>query len=79
MSVLGCVSLGLQQPLTQLCAPTDYLCNVISALDVIPTPDLLVASKLVGAPSEEFAPLAMAEKSNHPELVELIAGLRGLS
>lgn len=31
----------------------DYLCNVISALDVTPTAELLVMSKLVGASETE--------------------------
>eukprot|EP00052_Salpingoeca_macrocollata_P017408 m.141599 g.141599 ORF g.141599 m.141599 type:complete len:636 (+) comp20379_c0_seq3:286-2193(+) len=39
----------------QLCKDIDYLCNVLSAVDVTPSPDLLLANRLLSIPRTELA------------------------
>jgi hypothetical protein len=58
-------------------ADIDYLCNVLHALDVQPTDELLHANQLFSVEGGEFVG-AVEELSPNPELVETIKKMRGL-
>jgi hypothetical protein len=58
-------------------ADIDYLCNVLQALDVQPTDELLHANQLFSVDGGDFD-RAVEELSPNPELVKTIKKMRGL-
>jgi hypothetical protein len=61
----------------QLSADIDYLCNVLSALDVSPSTDITHANQLLSVDSAEFAAMA-AELAPETNLLKTIKKMRGV-
>lgn len=60
----------------QLCADIDYLCNVLSALDIAPATDLNHANQLLSIDDAAAYKALVAELSPAPALVKAISSMR---
>eukprot|EP00051_Salpingoeca_urceolata_P029288 m.489477 g.489477 ORF g.489477 m.489477 type:complete len:730 (-) comp26803_c0_seq1:35-2224(-) len=63
----------------QLCIDIDYLCNVLSALDVLPSGDLLHVTQLLSVDVAEVAETAQGLEDVRPELVARVEQMRKMS
>ena len=62
----------------QLSADIDYLCNVLSALDVSPSQDLNHANQLLSAEVDGFGAMVKDLAGVKPELAKTIQKMRGI-
>ncbi len=75
-------ALPLQEGAAQLVADVEYLCNVLAALHAAVPAGLLTVQLLAGQGGEEFVEAARAAKAEggaDEQVLELLAGLKGLS
>lgn len=73
---------ALQEGAAQLVADVEYLCNVLAALHAAVPAGLLTVQLLAGQAGDEFveaAHAARAEGGADEKVLDLLAGLKGLS